>query len=70
MEKESFSAYKDENNVVRILNHNQAPIRKTTENSLQLAKEYIREVADQYQINRDLLKQLDSHLSNSLAGVQ
>lgn len=67
MEKlKNFSFYKDENNVVRILNHNQAPIRKQTKNSLQLAKEYIQGVADQYHINQNLLKHLDSKPGISL----
>lgn len=61
MEKQmNFSFYKDENDVVRILNHNQAPIRKQTKNSLQLAKEYVQEVAETYHIDKSKLNQLDS----------
>ena len=68
MEKQSnFSFYKDEQNVVRILNHNQAPVRKNTHNSLQLAKEYLYDVAGEYHINKNLLKQLESKVSDTLA---
>ena len=67
MEKTAnFSYFRDDQNVVRILNHNQAPIRKKTENALQLAKEYIQEVAGEYHISKDLLKQLDVTIGSGI----
>jgi hypothetical protein len=55
-----FSSFKDENDVVRILNHHHTPIHKETKDVLQLAKEYILEVADQYNISKEMLEHLDS----------
>ncbi|HNP21105.1 MAG TPA: hypothetical protein PKM63_01285 [Panacibacter sp.] len=63
----NFSSYRDDQNVVRILNHNQAPVRKQTKNPLQLAKEYIQEAAGEYRINSDLLKELDKNVGITMS---
>jgi zinc metalloprotease ZmpB len=54
--------WRDENQKVRILNHNQDPVYIEAESPREVAVKYISEIADIYEINAEQLKKLESHV--------
>ena len=66
MKQDNLNLVRDEQERVRAINHNQAPVTLDAATPRELGQAYLREVADIYQINTDQMGNLDAELQGDV----